>query len=64
MLKGRQIAFLIRNYLKLTEAEGAVQQFRDLNTVYLQNDDLWGCSQKGPTTTVLYGVIIAYATFT
>ena len=39
-LQGRQIAFLIYEYFRVSDANDAVENFADLFTVVLRNDDI------------------------
>ena len=39
-LRGRQIAYLIYEYFRVTGANGSVQNYADLFTIVLRNDDI------------------------
>ena len=46
-LRGRQIAYLIYDYFRVTGANGSVENFADLFTIVLRNDDIQKFESKG-----------------
>ena len=46
VLRGRQIAFLIYEYFRVTGANDSVENFADLLTIGLRNDDIQECDSK------------------
>ena len=45
-LRGRQIAYLIYEYFRVTGANDSVENYADLFTVGLRNDDIQECDSK------------------
>ena len=44
--RGRQIAYLIYEYFRVTGADDSVENYADLFTVVLRNDDIQECDSK------------------
>ena len=46
-LRGRQIAYLIYEYFRVTGANDSVENYADLFTIVLQNDDIQEFNRNG-----------------